>query len=467
MELSGPVAGPFSLISTFFSLPDVGYVAEEYFLSGTAASYRLTGSAGNDGEWATEPGRLAPFTTRLVVYRPIEGYRGTAVVEWLNASSGADTPPIWLLAHRHLIRARMAWIGVSTQYAPIHGGGGMAERDDSWNSVRRPPLKQSDPVRYADLSHPGDAYCYDIYRQAGELVRRLVPGTQQVLAAGQSQSAAMLVTYVNAIAPHGSPYDAYLIDGRPGRPATLTGRVGAVALNGGTRVRADSTAPVLALQTETDVVGFMRSIDSRQPDSDYFRLWELAGAAHVDSYSVGASFTDSGTLTAAELAERMAPRRNPLGVDFPEPINSGPQHHYVLQRAIAALSEWADGGPAPARADRLRVSAGELVLDVHGNALGGVRTPWLDVPLAVLSGLGQEGGGPAIMFGCTRPLPGPTPDNYLEAFRAATGGAVAAGFLLAEDVPEILAMAVANQALSNQGRIPPATTDQVGQGART
>ncbi|MFE3700072.1 alpha/beta hydrolase domain-containing protein [Nocardia tengchongensis] len=82
MELSGPVAGPINLISTFFPLSDVGYVAEEYFLSGTAGSYRLTGSAGDDGEWETVPDGVAPFTTRLVVYRPVEGYRGTAVVEW-------------------------------------------------------------------------------------------------------------------------------------------------------------------------------------------------------------------------------------------------------------------------------------------------------------------------------------------------------------------------------------------------
>ncbi|MVU76848.1 hypothetical protein GPX89_06255 [Nocardia sp. ET3-3] len=71
------------------------------------------------------------------------------------------------------------------------------------------------------------------------------------------------MTYVNAIAPHGSPYDAYLIDGRPGRPATLTGFGDPEALDGDTRVRADSDAPVLMLQTETDVVGLMRSIGSR------------------------------------------------------------------------------------------------------------------------------------------------------------------------------------------------------------
>ncbi|MGW4249078.1 alpha/beta hydrolase domain-containing protein, partial [Nocardia sp. NPDC004722] len=55
-------------------------------------------------------------------------------------------------------------------------------------------------------------------------------------------------------------------------------------------------------------------------------------------------------------------------------------------------------------------------------------------------------GGPAIMFGCTRPLQAPPPDDYLTAFRAATDKAVASGFLLAEDVPEILAMAATNHA---------------------
>src|SRR3546814_10058438 len=40
----------------------------------------------------------------------------------------------------------------------------------------------------------------------------------------------------------------------------------------------------------------------------------------------------------------------------------------------------------------------------HGNARGGVRSPWVDVPTAQLSGLGQDGPGLLRLFGSTQPF---------------------------------------------------------------
>ena len=70
-------------------------------------------------------------------------------------------------------------------------------------------LQALDPERYGDLHHPGDGFSYDIYTQVGRGAavarRRLDPldglDVERVLAAGESQSAFALTTYVNGVQP--------------------------------------------------------------------------------------------------------------------------------------------------------------------------------------------------------------------------------------------------------------------------
>jgi hypothetical protein len=465
-----PVAGTPGLISTFFDLASVGYLRQEFFLEGSATRFELAGTAGDDGFWTVRPAGRAPFTTRLVVYRPAgpDVFSGTVVVEWLNVSAGADIPADWLIAHRQIVRSGCAWAGVSAQRAGIEGGSifgsaGVAP-DDGSRALVLPALKASDPARYGGLSHPGDAFSFDIFSQAGQAVRAAGSGgvlgplpAGHVLAVGHSQAAFYLVTYVNAIAPAADVYDGYLLHGRPCVAAPLQGWDGRKQAEGPAcvRVRTDGRAPVMTVQTETDVAGEFAAVTSRQPDSGRFRLWEIAGAAHADTYTMSAAFTDSGELPPAELARLMAPTTEPAGIPCPAPVNSGPQHHYVVQAALAALDRWVRDGAAPPSARRLETDPGDpmrLVCDARGIARGGVRTGWTDVPAAVLSGLCPDVvTEPASMFGTTRVFddarlaslyPGGSQD-YLAAFRQATLRAVAEGFLLGEDAEEIVALAAA------------------------
>src|SRR5690242_2364585 len=53
-----------------FDLNAMGYVVEEYQVSGTATSFKLKGEATADGAWAAEPAGTAPYATRIVVVRP-------------------------------------------------------------------------------------------------------------------------------------------------------------------------------------------------------------------------------------------------------------------------------------------------------------------------------------------------------------------------------------------------------------
>jgi len=314
------------------------------------------------------------------------------------------------------------------------------------------------------LLHPGDSFSFDIFSRAARAVRDggiLGPlSAECLLAAGQSQSAIHLVTYVNAVAPTVPPdvaCDGYLIGSRAGIAAPLTGWNGRIRTQGpdGVRVRTDGRAPVLTLQTETDVTGVLAGVTARQPDEDRFRWWEIAGAAHADTYVLGATFDDSGELLPAELARLMAPTAEPLGIRCAVPVNSGPQHHYVAQTAITHLDRWARSGQAPPCSPRLETDPDDpmrLVTDESGIARGGIRTGWVDVPVAALSGLAPAGAeglaailGSTLVFGdaeLARRYPGGR-SEYAAAFLAATSRAVAAGFLLAEDVDEIIALAAA------------------------
>src|SRR4030095_5950610 len=89
-------------------------------------------------------------------------------------------------------------------------------------------LKINDPERYGSLSHPGDSFSYDIFSPAGQAIRRGDPDPlrglhpQSVVAAGESQSAGRLVTYVNAIDPVAQVYDGFLIHSRGGGSARLS-----------------------------------------------------------------------------------------------------------------------------------------------------------------------------------------------------------------------------------------------------
>jgi hypothetical protein len=466
-HVDGPVPGKAFTAYASFDLAALGYQEEEYFLSGHAQAYEIDGERSGDGHWTATPKGRADYTTRLVVRRPVDTARfnGTVTVEWLNVSAGTDAEPDWACTHRHLARGGFAWVGVSAQKAGIDGGGLAAG----------PHLRSIDPGRYETLNHPGDAFAYDMFTQAGRILRDSSGGgvlgslsPARLVAMGESQSAAFLVTYINAIDPIAHVYDGFMVHGRGAAGAQMDGfRLPAVTTDGQPpdleaaraatfktpeRIRDDVRVPVLTLQSETDVAGMGGAL-ARQPDNERFRLWEVAGAAHADTYLIQGAFQDTGQLSSAELAAALAPITAVHGFNTGTPINSGPQQHYVSQAALAHLDNWIRTGAAPPEAQRLELTeSGAFVTDEHGIAVGGIRTPWVDVPVAMLSGLGQEGGaGFTFLFGSTRPFstddlerlyPGGL-TSYVKQFEESLSQAVGNGFILDADAPEIQGLAAA------------------------
>src|SRR3989454_6883349 len=259
--LEGPVTGggrPF-IASTTFDLAQVGYEQAEYFISGTASAFTSAAPLTSDGRWTATPGETAAYKTRVLVDRPAsaKGFNGTVIVEWLNVSGGLDASPDWTGAHTELIRDGFAWMGVSAQYAGVEGGGALLP-------IVNLPLKTVDPARYGSLVHPGDSFSYDIFSQAAQAIRHPTGPNplgdlevKRVIAAGESQSAFRLVTYIDAVHPLAQVYDGFLVHSRGaggvlGAPLSQSPQPSTAAPLP-TLIRTDLRVPVLTFETETDL----------------------------------------------------------------------------------------------------------------------------------------------------------------------------------------------------------------------
>lgn len=484
-SLEGPVSGVPVLSRGPVASESNGYVVEEHFLSGVAHAYAEEKPLSSDGRWQVKPVATAPFVTRLVVARPADASRfnGTVLVEWLNVSGGADASAAWGYLHRELVRSGYVWVGVSAQYAGIQGGAADVQAlkeylakhapgendagDDAQLSrlaLRGTPLKAADAGRYGTLVHPGDAFSYDIFSQAGRSLKGDgVLNSMQVdhlLATGASQSASYLVTYVNAVDPLAQVYDGFLLQVRKKTSAPIDGDVFA-ALRSSTgpfaldhvRIREDVRVPVLTYISEQDLMAKgLGYLAARQPNTDRIVTWEVAGTSHGDVYGLSVSAIDTAETSISDLANAYAQANVLGGRRLPYSINAAPQGHYVLQAGLDALNRWVSSGQYPSTALPMMVDpvpVATLVLDENGNALGGVRTPWVDVPVAKYSGMADAAGPALSMLGMTEVFDAPHlaslypggADDYAVRFEAALDRAIENGFILPEDRAEIVALA--------------------------
>ena len=446
--VSGPVTGgqgsP-SLLSTNFEPSSVGYVRDEYFVEGDAIAYEPDGTLSTNGKWKVTEGETAPFKTRVVVHKPADpdDFNGTVFVEWLNVSAGFDTAPDWINAHNQIIRSGAAWVGVSAQAIGVQGGGDVLEGASAGG------LKGGDPERYGTLTHPGDGYSYDIYTQAGVVASGDADGVnpfegydvQRVIAIGESQSAFRMTTYVNAVHPLIGLYDGFLIHSRGGSAAGFTDARFSMdeSVPDGVKVRTDIDVPVFTFETETDLtrLGFT---PARQPDSKSFRLWEVAGTAHADAYTGTLGLNDTGD-GSAELAMLDPAQASGGALNCSQPVNAGAQFA-PLSAALAHLEDWVRDGTAPPKAPRIKTTGtGEdvaIVRDDNGIAVGGLRTPIVDAPIAANTGNENPGGTFCTLFGTTAPFDAATlaalyPDGsvgWQEDFAKAADDTVKDGFWL-------------------------------------
>ena len=440
-EISGG-NGPFIGSPTGFPVPD-GYIDREYVVTGMATAYESKGGElTDDGRWSFAPTSIAAYRTRVFVRRPANtaDASGTVILEWLNVSGGIDANPSYITFEEEIIRRRHTWIAVSAQIIGVEGGPVLVTAPGGENLAGM-GLKRIDAARYGSLLHPGDGYSFDIFTQVAHAVLKgepLLGGVKPevVLAVGESQSAFALTTYYNGVQRLAGVFDGFLLHSRGAAALPLVGPGAyadiARAMESGARpvLRGDLDAPVLELQAEGDVTGILNSCAVRQADTNTFRLWEVAGTAHADVRMVGA------------LADML---------DCGVPINNGPMH-VVAKAALRNLETWVRSGDPPGVAARLELTDGatpQVRRNADGIALGGLRTPPVDVPVDALSGEpGPRGGAICLLLGSTKPLSNariaelyPSRAAYLRQYEAATDEAIRSRFVLEADRDALLAFA--------------------------
>src|SRR4051812_14433996 len=454
-------------------LSKVGYVEEEYLVSGKANVY--TWPAPGPAVVRTPD---APYTTRILVRRPAKASRfsGNVVVEMLNPSNQFDLNIGWAMAHRQMVRNGDAWVGITDKPIDVLA------------------LKKFDPVRYASLSFANplalddprncqnpvtsvdppsarsrsteDGLAWDIYSQVGALVRsrdRANPlayrsgrhdwrggqhghgaTVKHVYGFGYSQTGGDLYDYINAIHPldvarNGHPiYDGYIV-------AVAGGAfVGIVPINqcepprgvGAPRLQFSNVGvPIIHVMSQSD---YLFGIDSRRPDSDApadrFRHYEMAGAAHATPDELNFAATSTDIMKAGVAVPSMT-----CGVPGEEFPRSRFPSRIFFDAMLRNLDLWVRYGIRPPHADPIKVENGAGVLDEFGNVVGGLRSPYLDVPTSTWFG-STPGGGFCGIAGHEVPLgPAvlqqqyPSHGAYVRAVVKDTAKLVAGRYITADD----------------------------------
>ncbi len=199
----------------------------------------------------------------------------------------------------------------------------------------------------------------------------------------------LMVAYVNGVHPLVGVFDGFFIHSRGSRVMPTGGAEEEGQNSSGgcssstqrpfegtaaTIIRDDlpSSTKVFEFLTEGDVIGVYGYQAVRQPDSDTYHSWEVAGASHVDRYVLELN-KDNPLTEGVGMIETCS-----------EIANTGP-HHLVIKAALHALHAWMIDGTNSPTAEPMQTDAyGNGILDEHDNGLGGIRTPHVDVPIATL-----------------------------------------------------------------------------------
>jgi hypothetical protein len=426
-KVTGPIKGGKrgSLFGGYFGdIAARGYIEVEYFIEGNAGNFDFVGDFTSDGRWNMVKSGAVPYKTRLLIRRPRDArkFNGTVVVEWANVSNGyevsfADPPGLY---------DGFGYVSVSAQRVGVHG----FDVDPRGTGKPAQGLLQWDPERYSGLSITGDSYSYDIFTQAARAIRagHGMGGlkVRKLIAIGGSQSGSRLVSYINGVQPIEKAFDALIplvfggasapwVDGLPNDPRVKSGPKQA----GFTKIRDDLAAPVFAMNSETEAPYY---VISRQPDTDRFRYWEVAGASH------------GGTGQIALIRQKT--ERD--GVGGPGGGNVHVSDVMWLPTADAAIlhvHHWInDGQPPPHQTYMLITGSPPTVQrDAHGNALGGVRLPEVEVPVARYAASAAA----SPLLGETFPFSAdelkqlyPTHDDYVSKVTVAANAALRAGVIL-------------------------------------
>jgi hypothetical protein len=284
-----------------------------------------------------------PYKTRMVVRRPASNskFTGLVMVEPMHPSGSA-----------HMFEFTAIYTMTSGNAAIDVVAGGL------------PDVIASNPERYKDLQ-VANIQTSELLAQVGALMKSkegaaLLGGpVRKMVLAGTSATSATLINYLPAHMVYRTPDMQRIYDGF-------------FPTSNGSVIR-PVDVPMVHVPTLLEV---RQANITTRPDGDapgdQYRVYQYPGMGHVDTHH----------------NVRLIP--NPCKY----PLSTFPDQAYMAV-ALHHLYQWVDKGIVPPKAARIAKDGASMSLDEHGNPKGGVRTPYVDVPVTKYS-VPNEGAVPLI-----------------------------------------------------------------------
>lgn len=316
-QLSAEVTGPGPMFDSASSLAPGKGLAAFGY---QAHEYFVSGTA--NGE---------PYTTRLVVRKPADNakFSGLVLAEAMHGSGSAhmfEFTSIYTMSSGH---AAVEILTTSpAQFVALN------------------------EARYRDLKLSGPQ-TNEILAQIGALVRsgNLVGGpVRKIVMGGTSMTAGVVINYLPAHMVYRTPQMQRIYDGF-------------LPTSNGALIR-DVDVPVIHIPTMHEVAGNITNKQDSDEAGKQYRLYEFSGMGHIDT-------RDSVRL-----------KPNPCV----QPLSMFPVQAY-MSVGLAHLLAWVDKGTVPPRAERIWLDRNQfndgsmMALDEVGNPRGGIRNPYVDVPV--------------------------------------------------------------------------------------
>jgi hypothetical protein len=452
---------------TPINLAQYGYVEQEYLMKGTANVY-----SGTTGEPLTV-NASGPYETRILIRRPANPaqFSGRVIVELINPTSDYDVDIMWAADHDYFMSRHDIYVGISIK--PV-----VLQAMQTFNPKRYAGLSMANPdpsntcPQGSTTTETGLAW--DMISQLGALLKSKNAANplanekvKDVYLTGYSQSGGYMITYINDIVPHfalagGKPiYDGYLIGSGYGftelapinqcaTPA-VPGTPGSPDEPGVEQfvVHPPANAPVIDFQTLSDSYSFFgwagEQEDSNTP-TDRYMLYQMPGASHIWAEQV--AYTPGG----AELVAAGYPANDWQDECLDTNLNPFPLQ-YFMDAGFDNLDRWVNQGKPPPYAPLIdAVGAGTpaatIVDDQYGNALGGLRNPYVDVPIGTYYGTTPGSGTCELLWGHWTPFSEsqleqlyPTHADYVQEVTDDTDSLLAQGLVTSVDAGAIIAQA--------------------------
>jgi len=275
-----------------------------------------------------------PYTTRVVVRFPRDArkFSGLVLAESMHVSGAA-----------HAFEFTAAYV-MDSGHAAVEILTTSQDQFVAMNAKRYEKLHTEDGQQDEILAQVGALVKAKSALTGGAVVRKMVMS-------GSSMSSGTLINYLPAHMVLRTPDMQRIFDGFMPTSA------------GQTIMEID--VPLIQLPTMHEVeTNVPRRQDSDDPGKQY-RLYEIAGVGHVDSRD----------------NVRLLP--NPCV----KPLSTFPVQAY-MSLGLYHLLRWVDQGVSPPHASRVLLDrdvtndGSAMALDAHGNPLGGIRNPYVDVPTA-------------------------------------------------------------------------------------